>query len=107
MTYSQLPENASEIFKKFVAIFKPTPYDAKKKGIATNPDTIIGVRIRPLSSEEIEADDAYAVLSRPKAENVVDLHELKMSARGPKLDVSLLKSRNVQSLTCFSIVLFV
>jgi hypothetical protein len=90
MTYSQLPENSADIFRKLVATFKPTPYDAKKKDIATNPDTIIGVRIRPLSSEEIKSNDACAVLPRPKAENVVDLHELKMGVRtGPKLDVSL------------------
>lgn len=88
MTISALPENAPDIFKKSVATFRPTPYDAKKKDIATNPDTIIGVRIRPLSSDEIEANDAYAVLARQTTENVVDLHELKMVVRGPKLDVS-------------------
>lgn len=96
MTYTQLPENAPDLFKQFVAAFKPTPYNAAKKDITTNPDTIIGVRIRPLFPVEVEANDAYAVLPCPRsengqkawAENVVDLHELKMSVRGPKLDVS-------------------
>ncbi|QDS72366.1 hypothetical protein FKW77_008245 [Venturia effusa] len=96
MTLTQLPENAPEIFKKKVAAFRPAPYDAKKKDIVTNPDTIIGVRIRPLLPAEIESDDTYAVFPRPGSEsgqrtwleNVVDLHELKMGARGPKLDSS-------------------
>ncbi|TLD32255.1 diatom spindle kinesin 1 [Venturia nashicola] len=88
MTISALPENAPDIFKELVAKFKPTPYDAKKKDIVTNPDTVIGVRIKPLSSEEVKANDAYAVLPRLGAGNVVDLHELKMTARGQILDSS-------------------
>jgi hypothetical protein len=89
MTYTQLPENSADVFRNLVIKFKPTPYDAKRKDISTNPDTIIGIRIRPLSSEEIKSNDACAVLPRPKTENVVDLHELKMGVRsGPKLDVS-------------------
>jgi hypothetical protein len=97
MTFTQLPENSADIFRKLVATFKPTPYDAKKKDISTNPDTIIGVRIRPLSSEEIESNDACALLPRPKPENVIDLHELKMGVRtGPKLDVRFQVQRDMQ-----------
>lgn len=101
MTITALPEDAPEIFKRLVAAFKPSSYDAKKKDIATNPDTIIGVRIRPLSSEEVEVNDAYAVLPRSRAESVVDLHELKMSARGLRLDVShLMPEIHAVKLTC-------
>jgi hypothetical protein len=97
MTYTQLPENSADVFRNLVAKFRPTPYDAKKKDISTNPDTIIGVRIRPLSPEEIESNDACAVLPRPRTDNVVDLHELKMGVRsGPKLDVCL-QSYSIES----------
>lgn len=98
MAYTRLPENSADIFRKLVASFKPTPYDAKKKDIITNPATLIGVRIRPLSLEEVECNDASAALPRPKSENVVDLHELKMGVRtGPKLDVCRQNHRDCSS----------
>lgn len=106
MTYTQLPENSADVFRNLVAKFKPTPYDAKKKGISTNPDTIIGVRIRPLSPEEIESNDTCAVLPRPRTDNVIDLHELKMGVRsGPKLDVCL-QSHSIERLASNTKIFF-
>jgi kinesin family protein 2/24 len=79
------------LFNTLVDQFKPAPRKASESasnGTLDIRDTLIGVRIRPLLSDELAQGHVAGVCSREDGAPIVDVHDFRQPIRGkPRLDV--------------------
>jgi kinesin family protein 2/24 len=68
------------LFQKLVKGFRPTA-EPPTEGVS-NPDLVVGTRIRPLLKEDVDAGFPVAVFPRSIEAGLVDIHDLYNHPRG-------------------------